>query len=56
MAIVWNNLRVMLAWGAIVLALFLASVATLGLGMILVFPVLGHGTWHAYLAMRSEAG
>jgi uncharacterized membrane protein len=54
MAIVWNNLRVMLAWGAIVLALFLASVATLGLGMILVFPVLGHGTWHAYRALRSS--
>jgi uncharacterized membrane protein len=52
MAIVWNNLRVMLAWGAIVVALFLASVATLGLGMILVFPVLGHGTWHAYRALR----
>lgn len=52
MAIVWNNLRVMLAGGAIVLALFLASVATLGLGMILVFPVLGHGTWHAYRALR----
>ena len=52
MAIVWNNLRVMLAWGAIVLALFLASVATLGLGLILVFPVLGHGTWHAYRALR----
>ncbi len=52
MAIVWNNLRVMLAWGAIVLALFLASVATLGLGLILVFPLLGHGTWHAYRALR----
>ena len=52
MAVVWNNLRVMLAWGAIVLALFLASVATLGVLMILVFPVLGHGTWHAYRALR----
>ena len=52
MAIVWNNLRVMLAWGAIVLVLFLASVATLGLGLIVVFPVLGHGTWHAYRALR----
>ena len=52
LAIVWNNLRVMLAWGAIVLVLFLASVATLGLGLIVVFPVLGHGTWHAYRALR----
>ena len=52
MAIVWNNLRVMLAWGAIVLALFLASIATMGLGLVVVFPVLGHGTWHAYRALR----
>ncbi len=52
MAITWSNLRVMLAWGAIVLALFLVSVATLGLGLILIFPVLGHGTWHAYRALR----
>ena len=52
MAIVWNNLRVMLAWGAIVLALFVISVATLFLGLIIVFPVLGHGTWHAYRALR----
>jgi uncharacterized membrane protein len=52
MAIVWNNLRVMLAWGAIVLALFIVCIATLGLGLVLVFPVLGHGTWHAYRALR----
>jgi uncharacterized membrane protein len=52
MAIVWNNLTVMLAWGTIVLALFFVSVATVFLGLIIVFPVLGHGTWHAYRALR----
>ena len=54
MAMVWNNLTVMLAWGAIVLALFLVSLATGFLGLILVFPVLGHATWHAYRAIRSD--
>lgn len=54
MAMVWSNLSVMLAWGAIVLVLFLASVATAFLGLILVFPVLGHATWHAYRAIRSD--
>lgn len=49
---VWNNLPVMLTWGAIVLALFLLSLATGLLGLIVVFPVLGHGTWHAYRAIR----
>ena len=51
--LVWNNLPVMLAWGVIVLALFLLSLATGLLGLIVVFPLLGHGTWHAYRAIRS---
>jgi uncharacterized membrane protein len=53
MALVWNNLAVMLTWAMIVLALFLLSLATGLIGLIVVFPVLGHGTWHAYRAMRS---
>lgn len=52
MALVGHNLPVMLVWGAVVLLLFLASLATGLLGLIVVFPLLGHGTWHAYLAMR----
>lgn len=51
MALVWNNLPALLTWGAIVLALFLVSLATGLLGLIVVFPVLGHGTWHAYRAI-----
>jgi uncharacterized membrane protein len=51
-SLVWNNLPVMLAWGAIVLALFLASVLTGLVGLIVVFPLLGHATWHSYRAIR----
>jgi uncharacterized membrane protein len=51
-SLVWNNLQVMIAWGGIVLALFLASVATGLVGLIITFPLLGHATWHAYKAMR----
>lgn len=54
MAMVWSNLTVMLAWGAIVLILFLLSVGTGFLGLIIVFPVLGHATWHAYRALRED--
>ena len=54
MAMVWANLPVMLAWGATVMGLFLVSVATAFIGLILVFPVLGHGTWHAYRAIRKD--
>lgn len=55
MAIVWNNLRPMLLWGAIVLVLFLLCVATGLIGLILIFPWLGHATWHAYKEMRETA-
>lgn len=51
MAIVWNNRPAMIVWGMIVSVLFAFSVATGFLGMIIVFPVLGHGVWHAYRAL-----
>jgi Predicted integral membrane protein len=53
-ALVWHNLPAMLAWGAMVLGLFLFSLATGLIGLIVVFPVLGHGTWHAYDAVSSD--
>jgi uncharacterized membrane protein len=52
-ALVWNNLPVMLTWATIVVGLFLISLATALVGLIIVFPILGHGTWHAYRAMRT---
>ena len=42
----------MLTWGALVLGLFLLSLALGMLGLIVAFPLLGHATWHAYKAMR----
>jgi uncharacterized membrane protein len=51
-SLVWNNLPVMLAWGVIVLAFFLVSAVTGLLGLIIVFPLLGHATWHSYRAIR----
>lgn len=51
MRLVWNNLPAMIAWGAMVLVLFAVCVATLLIGMIVIFPLLGHATWHAYRAM-----
>lgn len=51
-SLVWNNLPVMLAWGAIVLVLSVASLATGLIGLVVVFPLLGHATWHSYRAIR----
>ena len=51
MKLVWNNLGPMITWGAIVLLLCGVGLATFFIGMIVIFPVLGHATWHAYRAM-----
>lgn len=56
LALVWNNLDVMLTWAAIVVGLFLLSVSTAFLGLVIVFPLLGHATWHAYRAIRVSRG
>lgn len=46
--LVWNNLLPLLAWGAMVCLLVAASIATALVGLIILFPLLGHATWHAY--------
>lgn len=51
-SLVFRNLPVMLAWGAIVLALVLVGIMTGLVGLIVIFPLLGHGTWHSYRAIR----
>jgi uncharacterized membrane protein len=52
--LVWNNIRPMVAWGAMVIILFAFCVATAFVGMIIIFPLLGHATWHAYRAVARE--
>ena len=51
-AIVWANRPVVIAWGAIVALLTALGLATGFVGLIVVFPLVGHATWHAYRAMR----
>ena len=50
-SLVWNNLPVMLMWGAVVFLLFLFCIGTGLLGLIVVFPLLGHATWHGFRAI-----
>lgn len=51
-ALTTQNLRAVLPWGAIVVAGFALSAVTGLLGLIVIFPLLGHGTWHAWVSMR----
>lgn len=50
-ALSWANKGIAIVWGAIILVLFLFSLATGFLGLIIIFPIIGHGTWHAYRTM-----
>lgn len=52
MAMVWANLPVMLTWAVLVWGLTLIAVATGLLGLIVIFPLLGHAAWHSYRAVR----
>jgi len=45
---------VMLGWGAAVGALTLLAIAPGLVGVIFVFPFLGHTTWHLYERLVSE--
>lgn len=49
-----QNLRPMLAWGLLVTLGLAFATATGLVGLVVVFPVLGHGTWHAYRAIGRE--
>jgi uncharacterized membrane protein len=46
--VVWRNPLTMAAWGGIVVAGLVIGSIPLLLGLVIVMPVLGHGTWHLY--------
>jgi uncharacterized membrane protein len=43
----WHNLPAMLVWSALIVALTALGFVTI-VGMVIVAPLLGHATWHAY--------
>jgi uncharacterized membrane protein len=55
MALVWNNLRVLLIWAVIVLVLFVLCLMTAMIGLVVIYPLLGHATWHAYREVQPNA-
>jgi uncharacterized membrane protein len=46
---VLRNRQVMLLWAGMILSGVILSVLTGLLGLVVIFPILGHATWHAYL-------
>jgi uncharacterized membrane protein len=43
-----DNPRTMLVWGALITGLTVLGFASFYLGLVVVVPVIGHATWHAY--------
>jgi uncharacterized membrane protein len=46
--VAWENKGVMLIWAAIIVGLTALGILTGFVGLAVIFPVLGHATWHAY--------
>lgn len=53
--VVVENPGVMLLWGFLIAALVTASLFAWGAGLLLVGPLLGHASWHAYRAAVAPA-
>ncbi len=48
MRAVRRNPRAMMLWAALIVAIMLIGFATMMIGLVLLIPLLGHATWHAY--------
>jgi uncharacterized membrane protein len=46
--VTFANIPAMLVWAALIVGVTALGFVTLLLGMIIVAPLLGHATWHAY--------
>jgi uncharacterized membrane protein len=55
LAMTTQNLRCALPWAIIVTLGFALCAITGLLGLIVIFPVLGYGTWHAWVDLRPES-
>jgi len=46
--VVLTNLPIMIVWAGLILILTIIAFSSYLLGMIIIYPLLGHATWHAY--------
>jgi uncharacterized membrane protein len=46
-----QNTGAMLLWAALIAALMALGFATMFLGLVIAFPLVGHATWHAFRAL-----
>lgn len=53
-AAVKHNKLVMLVWASVIIGLLAIGIATLFIGLLVIMPVLGHATWHAYRSLINQ--
>jgi uncharacterized membrane protein len=46
--VVWENRLAMVVWAVLIVVLTTLGVLTWFVGLAVIFPILGHATWHAY--------
>jgi uncharacterized membrane protein len=51
---VWRNPKPMALWATLIVGIMTVGFATLLVGLILAFPVIGHATWHAYVEVLGD--
>lgn len=49
-----TNPRPMLLWAALIAGFIALGLATLGVGLVFAFPLIGHATWHAYKDLMGD--
>lgn len=54
--VVANNIPTMLVWAAMLALLTSIGIGSFLLGMIVIYPLLGHATWHAYRDLVKNSG
>ena len=54
--VIFANPVPMALWGAIIMVLTLLGFATVLLGLVVLVPVLGHASWHAYRDLLDVSG
>jgi uncharacterized membrane protein len=45
---VWLNPKPMALWAALIAGFMALGLATLFVGLVIAFPLIGHATWHAF--------
>jgi uncharacterized membrane protein len=53
---VWRNPKPMALWAGLIAGFMVLGLASLFVGLVVLFPLIGHATWHAFRDVVRDAG